>query len=184
VAATEAPEAPPAEAAPATATLHVDSDVPGATVFIDRVSVGATPMSIPNLQPGSHQLNVAAPGYEAHGETIDLVPGDRTITVSFKEIRLDAKVDAVHRHGMGSCKGQITATPQGLRYVAADGKDSFAVTFADVAAFDIDYLGKNLRLRTRQGRTYNFTTDEPTADGLMRFHAAVDKVRTRLISER
>lgn len=178
------PAAPATEAAPTTATLEVESDVPGATVFIDRVSVGVTPLTIPNLEPGSHRLNVAAPGYDAYGETIELAAGPRTVRVAFKEIKLAATVPADHKHGVGSCRGELTASPEGLRYAAADGKDNFTATLTDLEIFEIDYLAKNLRVKTRQGRTYNFTTSDPTADALMRFHADVDKARKRLIAER
>ena len=41
-------------AAPKLATLTIDSDVPGASVFIDRQFVGSTPLSLDQLEPG-HQ---------------------------------------------------------------------------------------------------------------------------------
>lgn len=176
-----APAAAPVETAPTTATLRVETDVDNATVFIDRVGVGAAPLTIPNLQPGSHRVNVSAPGYEGYAETLDLEPGTRTLTVNFKVIRLDAKIPVTHKHGMGSCKGDLVASPDGLRYEAADGKDSVVVPFADVAAFDLDYLAKNLRLRTRQGKTLNFTDTD--ADRLFAFHRDVDKVRKRLATQ-
>lgn len=180
---TPAPTAPPvAEAAPTTGTLHIETDVDGATVFLDRVGVGTAPMTIPDVTPGSHRLNVSAKGYDGYAETINVEPGERTISIRFKDIRLDARIDAVHKHGMGSCRGRLVASPQGIRYEAADGKDSFSVAFADVAAFDVDYLEKNLRLRTRQGRTYNFTDPGGSADPLFAFHEEVDKVRKRVVT--
>jgi hypothetical protein len=166
------------------ATLHVESDIPGATVFIDRVSVGTTPLTIPDLAPGSHQLNVAVPGYESYGEAINLSPGPRTVRVAFKEIRLDARTAAIHKHGVGSCRGQLSATPDGLRFAATDAADNFSAALTDLDVFEIDYAAKNLRIRTREGRTYNFTTPDETADGLLRFHAEVDKVRKRILAER
>jgi hypothetical protein len=162
----------------------VESDVPGATVFIDRVSVGTTPLTIPDLAPGSHQLNVAASGYDSYGETVDLAAGSRTVRVAFREIRLDARTAAIHKHGVGSCTGQLSATPDGLRFATADGADDFSAALTDLDVFEIDYVAKNLRVRTRQGRTYNFTTSDQTADGLLRFHADVDKVRKRILADR
>ena len=39
--------------------------------------------------------------------------------------RLDASIDVVHKHRMGSCKGRLTATPQGIRYDTTDKGDAF-----------------------------------------------------------
>lgn len=179
---TDAPPPPPVEAPPATATLRIESDVPGANVLFDRVGVGTAPVTIPDVTPGTHRLNVSAPGYDQYAETIEVEPGQRTITVSFKEIRINTSVDAVHKHGMGSCRGRLVASPDGVRYEAADGKDSFAVAFADIQSFELDYLAKNIRLRTRQGRTYNFTESEGNLDKIAYFQQDVEKVRKRLAS--
>lgn len=178
----ETAAAAPVEAAPATATLHVEADVADASVFIDRVGVGAVPMTIPNLAPGTHRLNVSAPGYDGYSEDLALEAGERTVRVAFKEVRLNATIDAIHKHGMGSCKGQLVASVDGLRYIAADGKDNVAIAFADIDTFDVDVLAKNLRVKTRQGKTLNFT--DPAGDGnrLFVFHRDVDKARKRLMA--
>ena len=58
--------APPPGEAPAPppdlVTLHVDSDVAGAQVFIDRQFVGAAPVTTTEVKPGTHQINVSATG--------------------------------------------------------------------------------------------------------------------------
>src|SRR5438552_6836523 len=66
------PAAPaaPAEAPPTGGLLHIDSDVPGAQVFIDRQYVGVTPLTAPNVAPGTHQLNISAPGYSGIAQTL------------------------------------------------------------------------------------------------------------------
>jgi hypothetical protein len=187
VARTPAPPSPsPArvEAAPTTATLRVEADIPGATVFLDRVGVGTAPLSLPGLTPGSHRLNVSAEGYETYGETLDLEPGLRTVTIAFREIRLDVSLAAVHKHGLGSCRGRLSATPAGLRYEAGDGRDSFTVALTDLAAFELDYLDTNLRVRTREGRTFNFTDPDGHADRLFVFHRDVERARQRVTGER
>src|SRR4051794_10029782 len=111
-----APEAPRAgagtEAAPATGVLHIDSDVAGAQVFLDRVFIGAAPLTVPNVAPGSHRLNVSAPGYDGVAETLDVAAGDRDVLIRLKDVRLDVSTAVVHKHRIGSCRGQLTATPQ------------------------------------------------------------------------
>jgi hypothetical protein len=176
-----APAAPVAESAPTTSTLHVEADVPEAKVFVDRISRGTTPLTLTDLPPGPHRINITAPGYDGYSEDVDLVPGERTISVSFRQVRLDAALDVTHKHGVGSCKGRLSATPQGLRFDAGDGKDSFSLPLTDIATLDVDYLEKNLRLRTKSGRTYNFT--DSNADGLFAFHEDVNKARSRLASQ-
>ena len=177
------PVAPPAAAepapAPATATLRIDSDVPGASVFIDRVYLGTTPLTAPNVAPGSHRLNASATGYEGIAENIDVVAGPRDIMLKFKEIRLDVRVDATHKHGVGSCTGTLSASPQGIKYVTSHAADAFEAPLADIAALDLDFLAKNLRLRLKSGKTYNFTETGGGADQLYAFHRDVNKVRSQ-----
>jgi PEGA domain len=180
-----APEpAAPVEAAPTTGTLRIETDVADASVLLDRVGVGTAPITIPDVAPGPHRLNVSATGYDGYSETIDVQPGTHTISIAFKEVKLDVRIDVVHQHGIGSCRGVLSATPQGLRYEAADGKDSFSVPLTDFETFEVDYLAKNLRLRTKGGKTYNFGDPDGKADRLFTFHREVDKARKRIISGR
>lgn len=180
----EAPEpvAPPpvAEVAPETGTLHIETDVPGAQVFIDRQFVGATPVTAANVKPGTHQLNVSVEGYDGIAQTIDVEPGPREIRLRFKEVRLDLKLAVVHKHRMGSCQGRLLATPQGLRYETSDKDDAFAASMADLETFQIDYLEKNLKVKLRKGKQYNFTDPDGNADRLFVFHRDVEKARERL----
>jgi hypothetical protein len=114
------PASEPVAATPKAATLRIDSDVPGAQVFIDRVFVGAAPVTATNIAPGTHRLNVSAPGYDGVAETVEVTAGPRDILVKLKEVRLDAALAVVHKHRMGSCRGQLIATPQGIRYETTD----------------------------------------------------------------
>lgn len=180
----ETPPAPTPTEPAATATLHVESDVAGASVFLDREYVGTTPLTLSGVSIGGHRLNVSAAGYEGYAETIDVEPGERTITVRFKEVRLDAAIDVVHKHRFGSCRGRLVATPAGLRYEASDRDDAFSVSLDGLEVFEVDYLQKNLRLKPRGGKTYNFTDPEGNADRLFVFHRDVEKVRERLRSGR
>ncbi len=173
------PEAP-AASAPVAGLLRIDSDVPGAQVFIDRQFVGTTPVTAENVKPGTHQLNVSAEGFDGIARTIEVEAGARDLMVRFKEVRLDLKLPVVHKHRMGSCNGTLVATTQGLRYETDDKDDRFAASFADLEAFQVDYTEKNLRVRVRKGKQYNFTDPEGNADKLFVFHRDVDKARQRL----
>ncbi len=175
-----APVEAPVEAPLEVGTLRIESDVPGAQVFIDRQFVGATPVTAQNVTPGTHQLNVSAEGFEGIARTIEVEPGPRDISVRFREVRLDARIDVVHKHRIGSCRGQLVATPQGLRYETMDKDDAFAAQLLNLETFQVDYLEKNLKLKPRGGKQYNFTDPEGNADRLFVFHRDVDKVRDRL----
>jgi hypothetical protein len=179
-AAPEPPPAPVVEAAPALGTLRVSADVPGAQVFLDRQFVGAAPVVLDNVKPGTHQLNVSAEGFDSFAQSIDVEPGAREIGVKFREVRLDARVEVIHRHGIGSCRGTLVATPQGLRYETSNKDDQFSSPLLDLDGFQIDYLEKNLRVRLRRGRQFNFTDPEGNADRLFVFHRDVEKARERL----
>jgi len=170
-----APAPAPAPAAPTTGTLHIDSDVPGAEVFIDRVYVGTTPVTAEGVKPGDHRLNVSAQGFEGIAESVAVTPGDRDLMIRFKVVRLDASIDVVHKHTFGSCSGKLVATPEAIRYVTGDKKDAFSVPLTSLEEFTVDYLKKNLRIKLKGGRTYNFTDPNGNADNLFVFHRDVEK---------
>ena len=174
-----APETAP-EVAPVVGTLRIESDVPGAQVFLDRQFVGTAPVTAENVKPGTHQLNVSAEGFEGVARTIDVEAGSRDLMVRFKEVRLDSRLAVVHKHRMGSCTGALVATVQGLRYETADKNDQFVVSLADLETFVVDYTDKNLRVKVRNGKQYNFTDPDGSADKLFVFHRDVDKARQRL----
>lgn len=176
----EAPAAPEVEAAPVAGTLRIESDVPGAQVFLDRQFVGTTPVTAEQVKPGSHQLNVSAEGFDGFAQTIEVEPGPRDITVRFREVRLDARVAVVHKHRMGSCTGQLIATAQGVRYETSDADDRFTIGLGEIENLQVDYQDKNLRLKVRKGKQYNFTDPDGNADRLFVFHRDVEKARQRL----
>lgn len=177
---TPAPAAEEKPAARETATLRIISDIPGAQVFLNREFVGATPATKEDLQPGTYQLNVSAPGYENYVESLELTPGDREVNVRFRVVRLNASLAVVHKHRFGSCQGTLTATPGGLRYDTAHKDDAFQAPLANLETFEINYLDKNLRLQVRKGRRYDFTDPEDNADRLFVFHRDVERARERL----
>ena len=179
-----APEPKAAEpaktAAPTLASLQLDTDVPGASVFIDRQFVGNTPLSLDKLEPGRKQVQVTADGFGSVQKTIELNAGPNAVTIRVKEVSLNAKTSVVHKHGMGSCEGQLIASLDGLRYETSNKGDAFTLSYAQVETFAIDYLQKNLRVKQKGGKTWNFTDKNDNADVLFVFHRDVEAARKKL----
>ena len=180
-----APEAAPAgptgvAVVPDAGSLHIESDVPNAQVFLDRQFIGTAPVTAANVKPGTHQLNVSAEGFEGIARSIEVEPGAKDLMIRFREVKLDTRVAVVHKHRIGSCRGELAATPQGLQYSADDKDDRFTVAFADLEQFQVDYQEKNLKVKVRKGKQYNFTDPDGNADRLFVFHRDVDKARQRL----
>jgi hypothetical protein len=161
-------------------SLHIESDVPGADVFIDRVYIGATPVTAENVTLGRHTLNVSAPGFDGVAETIDVESGPRGIRITFREVRLDARLDVVHKHRFGECEGTLVATPRELRYETTNADDHFTTAVTSLELFEIDYLDRTLRVKLPRGRQYVFTDPEGDADRLFVFHRDVEAARERL----
>jgi len=159
--------------------FRIDSDVPGAQVFLDREFLGTTPVDVVGIAPGKHRLNVSTEGYEMHAEDIEVASPPDDIMVRFKVVRLDETLVVIHKHGIGSCQGRLIATPAGLRYETSNRKHAFSVTLDQLERFEVDYLKKNLQVRLRGGKKYNFTHPEGSADALLVFHREVEKIRTR-----
>ncbi len=175
-----APKPEPEPAAPTSATLRIDSDVPGAQVFIDNKFIGTTPATAENVQPGQRKVNVQAPGYEGVVEFVDVAVGSKNVMLSLKTIRLDQRVSVEHKHRMGSCNGTLIATPDGVRYQTSHAEDAFSVSLQNIETFTADFLQKNLKLKVRGGKTYEFTDPSGKAEAIYLFHQEVDKVRQRV----
>ena len=172
--------APTVEAPPMTGTLRIESDVPGTVVFIDRVNMGTAPVVRTDVPPGQHTVVLSPEGYEYISRVVNVVAGeDVTVSGDFTTIRLDEAIAVVHKHTFGSCRGTLRASPSGLTYETDDEDDRFTAGFADIETFEMDYLNVNLRVKIRNGKTYNFTDPDGDADTLFVFHRDVDRVRQR-----
>ena len=166
---------------PETATsLRLDSDVPGASVFIDRQFVGNTPLTLDNIEPGSKRVQLTATGFDSIQRTIEVKPGANTIMLRIKEVTLSARTAVVHKHRFGSCEGTLRASLDGLQYVTTNKEDAFLLPYAQMETFAVDYLDKNLRVKQRGGKTWNFTDRAETADALLVFHRDVEAARKKL----
>jgi hypothetical protein len=167
-------------AAPTRGSLTVESDVAGASVFLDRQFVGTTPVTLNDLEPGAKRVNLSADGFDGVSRQVEVTPGANTVTIRFKEVRLDQRMPIVHKHGVGSCEGTLAATVDGFRFDTSNAGDRFTLPFAEVEEFRVDYLEKNLRLKQLKGRTWNFTTKTGDADALFVFHRDVEAARQKL----
>ena len=76
--------------------------------------------------------------------------------------------------------GRLIATADGIRYETSDKEDGFTAPFSDLESFQVDYQDKNLRIKLRKGRQFNFTDPDGNADRLFVFHRDVEKARQRL----
>jgi hypothetical protein len=165
---------------PGKGTLHVTSDVPEALVFLDRTFAGKAPVTIPNILLGPHKVNVSAEGFEGASQDVEVVAGPQDVDVRLRDVRLKAAIAVVHLHRVGSCSGTLIASPLAIRYDTANADDAFSVPLADMDQFNVDYLMKNLRVKLRNGKTYNFTDPDGNADRLFVFQRDVEKARVRL----
>ena len=155
--------------------------MPGAAVFLNRAFVGNTPLSLDRLEPGTKQVQLTAEGFDSIQRTIELAPGENNISLRIKEVSLNARTVVVHKHGMGSCEGTLTASLDGLKYDSTNKGDAFTLPYAQVETFVVDYLQKNLRVKQRGGKTWNFTDRQAdNADRLFVFHRDVQAARDKL----
>ena len=170
----------PKPAATTAASLRLESDVPGASVFIDRQFVGNTPLTIDDIQPGTKRVQLTATGFDSIQRTIEVKPGPNTITLRIKEVTLSARTPVVHKHRFGSCEGTLRASLDGIQYVTTNKEDAFLLPYGQMETFNVDYLDKNLRVKQRGGKTWNFTNKEENADALFVFHRDVEAARKKL----
>jgi hypothetical protein len=172
-----------APAAPTLASLNLDSDVAGASVFIDREYVGTTPLKLDSLKPGPKQLKLSSVGLEGVERSVDLVAGDNAVTMRFKEVRLHARVAVTHDHAMGSCAGALVATVDGLAYETANKNDGFTLAWDKIESMTVDYPNKSLKVKEVGGKSRNFSDKKAAnADALFVFQRDIDAARKKLAS--
>ena len=159
--------------------LRVASDVPGASVFLNRRYLGTTPFETTEVPQGRHRLNVSLDGHDGFATDIEIGDEPIVIDVRFREIWLDTSVAVTHKHRFGSCEGVLHANLDGIHYETTDD-DAFSIPLAEIELHEMNYLEHTLTLKRREGRTYNFTDEQDTADPLFVFHRKVEQARERL----
>ena len=73
---------------PRTGTLSVTSTPADATVFLDGVEKGITPLTITGVSAGLHQLRVTRQGYEEYSATVRIWPGKTAFVPVTLKIRV------------------------------------------------------------------------------------------------
>ena len=178
------PEPVPAAPDPvALPLLRVTSDVAGASVFLNREFLGTTPLESSDVPTGMHRLNVSAEGHEGFARDVELGSELVSVDVRFLQIRLDTRVTVIHKHRFGSCQGILRADLDGIHYETSDD-DAFSLPLSQIEEHEVDYLEHTLTVKERDGRTYNFTDEQETADALFVFHREVEQIRDRLAARR
>jgi TonB family protein len=76
-AATAVPSAPPATMAvpPMEGTLHVETEPAGATVTVDGVVRGTSPVDVTGLAPGPHEVKIEQAGFAEAVQTVEISAG-------------------------------------------------------------------------------------------------------------
>ena len=85
-----APASRPAGETPGTGpgVLEIDSRPTGARVFVDDRAVGATPVRLPDVTPGSHVVRLELPEHQVWTERAQVTPGKTTrVAGSLEPIR-------------------------------------------------------------------------------------------------
>ncbi|KAF1078195.1 PEGA domain-containing protein [Methanogenium sp. MK-MG] len=59
-----------------TASLKVTSAPSGGNVYVDNILAGVTPLTIPGISPGVHEVKVTLAGYHDHTASVDLAAGE------------------------------------------------------------------------------------------------------------
>ncbi len=67
-----------AELVPITGALVVDADLRAALVEVDGKPMGYTPLVIPDITIGDHEVRVSARGYEAYSTDVTIIEGEST----------------------------------------------------------------------------------------------------------
>ena len=75
--------------------LDISSDPPGATVFIDQVNQGTTPLILDDIQPGTYQIELVKDLYLAESRTVvvkslDYTPLSVDLTPNFGRVKIES----------------------------------------------------------------------------------------------
>ena len=113
-------EAPRAGAGPwSRASLRVSSDPAGAEVTLDGRTAGTTPLVVPDLAPGPHDVAVTAPGYKTGRSQPTLAAGQQTALALDLEVRVGFLAVEAPPGSLISVDGVTRVGRSGARYRTA-----------------------------------------------------------------
>ncbi len=72
-------------------SLEVKSTPYGSIVYIDGEEIGVTPVEIPSVEPGSHEVLIKREGYQNRTESVDITPGS-TVRIAGELIALKGEI--------------------------------------------------------------------------------------------
>ncbi|RJP76828.1 MAG: PEGA domain-containing protein [Desulfobacteraceae bacterium] len=83
---------------PAYGALQIQSDPPGAEVFVDSIKSGVTPINLTQVKKGDHTVKLLKPGYDAWTKEIRITAGVQselaaTLSVAMGSISITSKPD-------------------------------------------------------------------------------------------
>lgn len=119
-------------------TFRLKTDVTAVTVLIDGKEVGRTPLTLPNLAAGAHQVTLSKDGYETQQKAIQIDAGGTTRLFVVMRPMASAPLVApvtfrgVHQHANGRCIGTLLITRDAVEFKADDGKDVFSIPIASI----------------------------------------------------
>jgi hypothetical protein len=138
-------------------------------------SAAEAPAEAPAEQPG--QAETASATARGTASRAAKMTSSQPVATPPPASRVDARLLVVHKHRFGECQGTLRAVPGTLTYATEHQEDAFRLAFAEVEALDLDAGKKNLRIRRKGGKTWNFTTRGDAGPALTTFHKEAERAR-------
>ncbi len=171
----EAPDPPPLEAsgpppaAPATGWLLVRSEPPGATVTVDGVDRGRTPLALSDVSFDTYRVEVSREGFRSEATQVALTPAAAVASI---QIELQRGVDPPPAPVLGALL--VESRPPGAR-VVIDGREvgTTPTVVADVVAGT-----RSVRIELNGYQPWEASVDVPASDQV-RVGASLDLLSRR-----
>lgn len=139
-------------------TVSITSEPSGATVYIDGVSRGTTPLELTGLNPGRHEITVSRSGYRDYSSTFTISGSAGTILVTTEPVGAEIWVDGEFRGNTTANGLTIPRLSFGSHSVVAR-LSGFAEARRDLNLSSAGPIPVHLRLG--QGRGYLRIESEP-----------------------
>ena len=119
-------------------TLRVKTDASAVDVYLDRKLQGSTPLSLPNVPAGAHELMLVKDGYQDHVQKVEVRAGETVklfIVMKADEEplpELPVEYPVMHRHALGFCVGKLTVSSDAVDYKSSNSHDAFHIPIREV----------------------------------------------------